>query len=75
MTSPTTCLDLRAKRSYGDVVSSVEPPWESGLLASDCYWCLKTLESWGPDGQPALPDRCSQDRSCHSENGKKLPLA
>ena len=65
--SPSTpCIDLRAKRAYGDVVSDIEPSWNSGLLATDCYWCLKTMETWGPDDQPALPETCGQNRTCFS---------
>jgi len=62
--SQSPCTLLRAKRSYGEIHSDIEPSWNSGLLATDCYWCLKTMEAWGPDDCPALPESCSTNRTC-----------
>ena len=61
----TVCIQLRAKRSYGHVTSDAEPSWSSGLLATDCFWCLRTLEAWGQDDCPALPEQCVEGRSCY----------
>ena len=69
--NPKPCTLLRAKRAYGEVESDAEPSWSSGLLATDCYWCLRTMEAWGPDDQPALPDTCSDERTCY--DGMPIP--
>lgn len=68
------CSLLRAKRAYGDIRSDIEPKWSSGLLATDCYWCLQTMEPWGPDDQPALPDHCSESRSCYDGPTPLIPM-
>jgi hypothetical protein len=65
----SACADLRAKRAYGDLSSSAEPDWEDGLLATDCFWCLKTLQAWGPDGRPAVAGECAAGRVCHTPRG------
>jgi hypothetical protein len=64
MSDSEPCRSLRAKRAYGNVVSSAEPDWRDGLLATDCFWCLRTLMPWGPDGRPAVAGSCVQGRSC-----------
>ena len=74
---PKPCTLLRAKRAYGEIKSDTEPSWNSGLLATDCYWCLQTMEAWGPDDQPALPGSCTSDRSCFEgvPSPESLPVA
>ncbi|MCK6520297.1 hypothetical protein L6R49_02545 [Myxococcota bacterium] len=31
------------------------------------YSCAQSVESWGPDGGLACPERCSPDRRCYVE--------
>lgn len=63
------CDFLRTKRGYGNEVSSVEPPWEDGLLGTDCFWCLRTMLPWGPDQQPATATDCGRTRECYELPG------
>ena len=42
---------------------SVAPP-AAGGAAKPQYCCLKSLDSDGPDGAGALPDDCTDERSC-----------
>ena len=32
--------------------------------ASGAYWCVRTLTADGPDGSPASPDDCTDERAC-----------
>jgi hypothetical protein len=59
------CSYLRTKNAYGDVVSAESPRWaEAGDHPTDCYWCLKTMQAWGPDSAPASLSSCGPERSC-----------
>ena len=33
--------------------------------SSGCYWCGKTQESFGPDGEPAGKAECCNGRQCY----------
>jgi hypothetical protein len=63
-TDQLPCLDLRTKTLYygtdGDVPEIVD--------GSDTavYWCLKTMQAFGPDGGEARPGVCGADRACCS---------
>ena len=34
-------------------------------FASGVYWCSKTQENFGPDGEPAGKSDCCAGRSCY----------
>ncbi len=61
----STCVSLRHKLMYVDVRHATP-----GLLDTNSdtrvYWCLKTQDCRGPDGQHVGPCQCSQSRSCFS---------
>jgi len=66
MNSPTpssrflqTCPKLRSKEMYHDA-----PGQEDAAFASGLYWCMKTHETFGPDGQPADKEHCCEGRAC-----------
>ena len=52
------CRNLRCKEMYyhgnpGDA------------FASGAYWCSRTQENFGPDGEPAGKTECCAGRSCY----------
>ena len=53
------CRHLRSKEMYYAPDAQQEDEFSSGL-----YWCLKTQESFGPDGEPAGRRDCCQGRAC-----------
>jgi hypothetical protein len=40
------------------------PGQEEDDFSSGVYWCLKTNEAFGPDGQPAEKKECCAGRNC-----------
>lgn len=54
------CRYLRSKEMYYDDDSQDDDAMASGL-----YWCTKTQEGFGPDGQPAAKKDCCAGRSCY----------
>ncbi|MFO0826761.1 MAG: hypothetical protein U0572_01320 [Phycisphaerales bacterium] len=59
------CHHLRHKMMYVDHRQSVR-----GMVddSSDTrvYFCIKSQESLGPDGQPVHPSDCTPDRGCYA---------
>ena len=54
------CQYLRSKEMYHQDLGQEEDQYSSGL-----FWCGKTHESFGPDGQPAGKIECCAGRPCH----------
>jgi len=52
------CRNLRSKEMYYEAAEDDE-------FASGIYWCTKTHESFGPDGEPVAKKRCCEGRSCY----------
>lgn len=59
---PLLCRHLRAKGWHAPDPSAEREPARSAPASQ--YWCLKTMRSGGPDGAPALPQDCTDERSC-----------
>jgi hypothetical protein len=55
----TPCRNLRCKEMYHQSPGQQEDEFSSGL-----YWCVKTQENFGPDGQPVAKTQCCNGRSC-----------
>ena len=53
------CRDLRSKEMY------YQGAGHEDEYASGVYWCAKTQEGFGPDGQPAGKMECCAGRSCY----------
>jgi hypothetical protein len=53
------CQNLRSKEMFHS-----EPGAEDDAYSSGIYWCLKTHEGFGPDGQPTGRKACCAGRSC-----------
>jgi hypothetical protein len=54
------CRQLRNKEMYYQ-----SPGEEDDEFASGVYWCGKTQEGFGPDGQPASKSDCCNGRPCY----------
>lgn len=54
------CRNLRSKEMFHQEPATSEDAFSSGI-----YWCAKTQESFGPDGQCAGKTECCADRPCY----------
>ena len=61
---PVVCRMLRTKMSFGALQSGA-PDWRRGESTTACYWCLRTMEPAGPDGNYAHPHNCQDGRTCY----------
>jgi hypothetical protein len=52
------CRYLRAKEMYYGAA-------DDDACASGSFWCQKTHETFGPDGEPVEKKRCCDGRSCY----------
>jgi hypothetical protein len=55
------CKQLRTKTAFGAVVDN---DWQCGDDTSAVYWCLATMESFGPDESFVHAQECGQGRKC-----------
>lgn len=55
------CKNLRSHEMYFLESDDDETEFHSGS-----YWCDKTQESFGPDGEFAGRQECGPDRECHN---------
>ncbi|MCA9520681.1 MAG: hypothetical protein KC609_06905 [Myxococcales bacterium] len=58
------CSNLRAKEFYLDGPSVAEMSHSGPETA---YWCLQTMQPFGPDDQYCCPEECQRGRACHEE--------
>jgi hypothetical protein len=58
--SGTLCQNCRSKEMYHS-----SPGQEDDQFSSGIYWCAKTQDAFGPDGQPAGKSECCAGRSCY----------
>jgi hypothetical protein len=57
------CRRLRTKRSFGSYQGNLYS-WQSGDSTTAVYWCLRTMETVGPDDGYAHPHACLSGRDC-----------
>ena len=55
------CKYLRSKEMYYQGLNPEEDAFSSGV-----YWCSKTYEAFGPDGESADRTECCPGRSCYT---------
>ena len=55
------CQQLRSKEMYYQSPGQEEDE----LFSSGLYWCIRTYEGFGPDGQPVGKTECCAGRSCY----------
>ena len=59
---PFLCRHLRARSWYAPEPFADRETARSSPPAP--YWCLRTMRPDGPDGARALPEDCTDERSC-----------
>lgn len=62
LTTTPFCGDLRTKKWY--FLDRPARTDEDLMDASNRAWCLRTMQSLGPDGELVEPDACCRGRSC-----------
>lgn len=60
---PVLCKFLRCKSGYG--ASEHNTGWQLGTATSEAYWCLATMEAFGPDDSYAHATVCQGGRGCY----------
>ncbi|UQA58701.1 hypothetical protein [Polyangium aurulentum] len=61
---PVVCRKLRTKVAFGSPQPGMRD-WRYGESTTAVYWCLKTMETAGPDDNYAHPHRCQSGRLCY----------
>lgn len=65
--TPSICSMLRTKTAFGTFVGNLWS-WQSGNSTTAVYWCLRTMETAGPDDRYAHPHTCCHGRACYEES-------
>ena len=60
---PVLCKFLRCKSGYG--ASEHNTAWQLGTSTTEAYWCLATMEAFGPDDSYAHATVCQGGRGCY----------
>lgn len=63
-----TCLNLRHKLMYIDERHGV-PGMVDSSSGTRAYWCTKSQNALGPDGEAVHPDCCTGGRACYLHGG------
>lgn len=58
---PVVCRLLRTKSSFG---SEEGATWQHGESTTDVFWCLNTMEVFGPDETYTHASTCRSGRAC-----------
>ena len=66
--TPVVCQFLRTKTAFGTFAGSLYS-WQTGKSTTAVYWCLRTMETAGPDDSYAHPHTCCEGRSCFEQEG------
>ncbi len=59
---PHVCKLLRTKSGFGAVAGG--EGWKRGDSETEIYWCLNTMESFGPDDDFVHAQSCCKGRQC-----------
>lgn len=60
---PVLCKFLRCKSGYGAIENNTA--WQLGTSSTEAYWCLATMEAFGPDDSYTHATVCQSGRSCY----------
>jgi hypothetical protein len=63
--APAVCRLLRCKTAFGAVVNG--GGWRRGDSTTEVYWCLSTMEAFGPDDDLVHAHECVKGRRCWQE--------
>jgi hypothetical protein len=58
--TPDVCRSLRTKTAF-----TGDDAWKLGESTTAVYWCLRTMETFGPDGNFCHALSCAPQRRCH----------
>jgi hypothetical protein len=69
---PKVCSLLRTKTAFGsymmdmddDAAADDTPAWQAGNSTTAVFWCLKTMDTCGPDDNFAHAKSCRAGRAC-----------
>ena len=69
---PKVCALLRTKTAFGsymldmddDAAADDTPAWQAGNSTTAIFWCLKTMDTCGPDDDFAHAKSCRVGREC-----------
>jgi hypothetical protein len=67
---PHVCCLLRTKTAFGsymletDEAGDDQPTWQDGNSTTAVFWCLKTMDTFGPDDAAAHAKSCRAGREC-----------
>ena len=70
---PVVCRKLRTKMAFGSLEGPID--WRHGESTVAAYWCLRTMESAGPDDGFAHPHHCQSGRDCFAAPAGAILLA
>lgn len=70
--SPNVCRLLRTKTAFGSYLLETDdagdgddgPSWQDGNSTTAVFWCLKTMNTCGPDDDFAHAKSCRRGREC-----------
>ena len=68
--TPVVCQFLRTKTAFGTFAGSLYS-WQTGNSTTAVYWCLRTMETAGPDDGYAHPHACCEGRDCFERPDEK----
>jgi len=68
---PKICCLLRTKNAFGSYMfdggdgdEDAYPAWQDGESTTAVFWCLKTMDNFGPDDDFAHAKSCRPGRAC-----------
>ncbi len=59
---PPLCRMLRTKTAFGGGRDAL---WDAAPSTTAAWWCLATMEPFGPDAGYCHPTRCGERRRCY----------
>lgn len=59
---PVLCRFLRCKSAFGTNID--DDSWQLGTSTTEVYWCLATMEAFGPDDNYVHATVCQGARRC-----------
>lgn len=62
--TPSHCRHLRHKGMYVRPETADLDPIYRDAIEATAYWCVCTQKAFGPDGLPAAPGHCGEERGC-----------
>ena len=59
------CVHLKTKKSHIPDISKPDK-WRTNESTTGSYWCIKSMQTLGPDGGLVSPENCQSIRDCFS---------